>query len=331
MAGFREIIGHEQIITNMKQAIRFDKVSHAYILSGEERMGKRMLADAFAMTLLCEKGGVEPCMECHSCKQFLSGNHPDVVYVSHEKPNSIGVEEIRQQVNDDIRIRPYSSPYKVYIMEEAELMTESAQNALLKTIEEPPSYAVLCLLTANEKRLLSTILSRCVKFSLRPLPDEKIREFLAVHYGVEGEAADLYVGFARGNLGKAMHLVESEDFRQLYDEVLHVLRHQQEMNLSELLDAIRKMTEDKLNLDDILDFMQIWYRDILMFKVTKDANLLIFKEETATIREVVATSSYEGVEKILEALDRARARIRANVNQELAMELLLLVIKENSK
>lgn len=329
MAGFGEIIGHEQIIQNMKNAIRYDKISHAYILSGEEGMGKMMLAKAFAMTLLCEKGGLEPCMECHSCKQFLSGNHPDVIYVTHEKPNSIGVDDIRYKLNEDIQIKPYSSQYKVYIVDEAELMTEQAQNALLKTIEEPPEYGVILLLTANEKGFLQTILSRCVKFSLRPLRDSVVIEYLEKQYGVKGEQADIYAAFARGNLGKAIHLVTSETFQLLYDEVLHLLKYVGEMNISELLDYIKKLTEESLDIDEILDFIQLWYRDVLMFKVTKNANLLIFKEENKVIREMGTKSSYGGLEEILNAVDRARARLKANVNLELTMELLFLVMKEN--
>ncbi|MDO4326687.1 MAG: DNA polymerase III subunit delta' [bacterium] len=329
MAGFREIIGHEQIVENMKNSIRYNKISHAYILSGEDGMGKMMLAKAFAMTLLCEKQGVEPCMQCHSCKQFLSGNHPDVVFVTHDKPNSIGVDDIRYKLNDDIQIKPYSSPYKIYIVDEAELMTEQAQNALLKTIEEPPAYAVILLLTENEKLFLPTILSRCVKFSLKPLPDSRVKEYLKTQFGVEGEKADMYAAFSRGNLGKAIHLATSENFQVLYGEVLKLLKNIKNMDICELLDYIKNLTEENLNVDDILDFVQMWYRDVLIFKVTRNMNLLVFKEEYQKIQEFASKTSYEGIEQILKAVDKARARLKANVNLELAMELLLLVMKEN--
>ena len=123
MAGFHDIIGHEKIKEHLQKAIGYQRVSHAYILSGEEGMGRKTIAKAFAMTLLCEKHGTEPCMECHSCKQFLSGNHPDVIWVTHEKPASIGVDDVRIQINDTVSIRPYSSPYKIYLVDEAEKMT----------------------------------------------------------------------------------------------------------------------------------------------------------------------------------------------------------------
>ena len=146
MLGFNDILGHEQIKEHFRNAVETGKVSHAYILSGEAGMGRKSLANAFALSLLCEKGMAEPCMQCHACKQVLSGNHPDLIYVTHEKPASIGVDDIREQLNDTIQVRPYSSYYKIYIVDEAEKMTVQAQNALLKTIEEPPAYAVILLL-----------------------------------------------------------------------------------------------------------------------------------------------------------------------------------------
>ena len=119
MAGFNEIVGHEQIIEHLKNAITMDKVSHAYIFNGPEYSGKMMLAEAFAMALQCEEHNPDGCMNCHSCKQAADRNQPDIIYVSHEKPNTISVDDIRQQLNNDIVIKPYSSKYKIYIVDEA--------------------------------------------------------------------------------------------------------------------------------------------------------------------------------------------------------------------
>lgn len=124
MAGFAEIIGHEQIIEHLQNAIISKKVSHAYILNGPDDSGKRMIAEAFAMALQCEKQETEGCMECHSCKQALNKNQPDIIYVTHEKPNTISVDDIRSQVKNDVDIKPYASPYKIYIIDEAEKMQE---------------------------------------------------------------------------------------------------------------------------------------------------------------------------------------------------------------
>ena len=329
MLSFQDIIGHEQIKEHFQKAIENHKVSHAYILNGESGMGRKSLANAFALALLCEKGKKEPCMECHACKQVLSGNHPDLIYVTHEKPGSIGVDDIREQINDTIMVRPYSSYYKIYIVDEAEKMTQQAQNALLKTIEEPPAYAIIILLTTNQEAFLPTILSRCVQLKLKPLRDFVVKSYLTEALHVPESDADVYAAFARGNLGKAIALASSEEFKQIREEVLHLLKYIKQMDISELLDYIRKLKEDNLDIYECLDFMQLWYRDVLLYKVTKDMNLLIFKDEYKIVNEISMNSGYNGLEKILEAIDKAKVRLDANVNMELAMELMLMVMKEN--
>lgn len=329
MLTLKDILGHEQIKEHFLNAAATGKVSHAYILSGEEGMGKKTLADVFAMTLLCEEGGKEPCMQCHACKQVLSGNHPDLIYVTHEKPASMGVDDIREQINDTIMVRPYSSQYKIYIVDEAEKMTVQAQNALLKTIEEPPAYAVIMLLTTNPDAFLPTILSRCVQLKLKPLKDSVVKEYLEEKLHVKDIQAEIYSAFARGNLGKAIHLAQSEDFKMMYEEILTLLKEIKEMDISQLLDVIRKLKDNNTDIKECLNFMQMWYRDILMYKTTKDLNLLIFKDEFSAVKKAASLSSYEGLERILEAIDKARVRLDANVNMELVMELLLLTMKEN--
>ena len=329
MLGFNDILGHEQIKEHFRNAVQTGKVSHAYILSGEAGMGRKSLANAFALSLLCEKGMEEPCMQCHACKQVLSGNHPDLIYVTHEKPASIGVDDIREQINDTIQVRPYSSYYKIYIVDEAEKMTQQAQNALLKTIEEPPSYAVILLLTTNQDAFLPTILSRCVQLKLKPLRDEVVREYLVQSLGIEESQAEIYAAFARGNLGKAIHLAESEEFRVMYDALILMLKHLKDADISELLEYIRKLKEENLDIRGCLDFMQMWYRDVLMYKTTKDINLLIFKDEFSTIKAMSTVSGYDGLERILQAIEKARVRLDANVNMELVMELMFLTMKEN--
>jgi len=329
MLKFDDILGHEQIKEHFQKAIASNKVSHAYILTGENGMGRKSLASAFVLTLLCEKGKSEPCMECHACKQVLSGNHPDLIYVTHEKPNSIGVDDIRTQINSTIMIRPYSSYYKVYIVDEAEKMTVQAQNALLKTIEEPPSYVVIILLTTNQEAFLATILSRCVQLKLKPLQDFVVKSYLVESMQIPEAEADVYAAFSRGNLGKAISLASSPDFKGLHQEMLHLLKHTREMDIAELLDYIQKLKDSYMDIYACLDFMQLWYRDVLLYKVTKDINLLVFKDEYKAMNEISKWSGYDGIERILEAIDKAKMRLEANVNMELTMELLLLVIKES--
>lgn len=329
MRGFNEIIGHEQIIEHLQNAITMDKVSHAYILNGPDKSGKKMLAEAFAAALQCEKGGNEPCLECHSCKQAASRNQPDIIYVRHEKPNTISVDDIRSQLNNDIGVKPYSSKHKIYIIDEAEKMNQQAQNALLKTIEEPPAYAVILLLTTNASTFLPTILSRCVTLNIKVVPDEKIKKYLMSDYQIPDYQAEVCVAFAQGNVGKAIQLASSDDFNEMKSSALQLIKRLKEIDLYEMTAAIKQISEYKLEINDYFDLMMVWYRDVLYFKATSDVNGLIFKDEVYDIKRQAEKSSYSGVEMIIEALQKAKLRLNANVNFDLVIELLLLTIKEN--
>ncbi len=330
MRRFADIVGQEQLREHLENAVRAGKVSHAYIINGERNAGKEFIAKTFAMALQCEnRQDVEPCGECHSCKQALSGNHPDIIFITHEKPGTIGVDDIRRQINTDVAIKPYSGPKKIYIVSEGEKMTVQAQNALLKTLEEPPEYAVILILTDNVNTLLPTILSRCVVLNMKPVRDAQIKEYLMENMGIPDYKADICVAFARGNVGKARLLANSEEFDKVKEEAITLLKYIGEMELHEIVAAIKKINEYKFDVNDYMDILSIWYRDVLLFKATHDVNHLIFREEIQHIRKVADKSTYEGIERIIDALEKSKQRLNANVNFELTMELLLLTIKEN--
>ena len=327
--GFEKIIGHEEIKVHIQNALETGKISHAYIVNGEMGCGRTMIAEAFAAVLQCESQGKDACGLCTSCKQAAGHNHPDIIYVNHEKPGSIGVEDVREQLVGDIQIKPYASKYKIDIMKDADLMTVQAQNALLKTLEEPPAYGVIILLTTNVEALLPTILSRCVVLHMRPVEDRKIEEYLMKQLYIPDYKASVCAAFARGNMGKAKALAENEDFERIREEAVSLLKYISDMEISEIVAAIKRINDFKLDVNSYLDIISVWFRDILLFKATKDVNSLIFKEEIQYIRKIAGKSSYEGIENIIEALDKAQNRLNANVNFDLTMELLFLSVKEN--
>lgn len=328
MTTFRDVVGHESIIGHFKSSIEQGKVAHAYLIHGEKGTGKKMLAGLFAKTLQCEAGGTDPCGTCRSCIQCDSGNQPDIIWVTHEKPTVISVDDIREQVNNDIIIKPYSSRYKIYIIPEAELMNPQAQNALLKTIEEPPEYAIIMLLTNNLDKMLPTILSRCITLNLKPIGELDMMEYLS-RMGIPQAKAKFCVGFAFGNLGKAVRLATSEEYNEIKHDCVQILKDINRMEIYDLIDAVKKMSKYKLDIYDYLDIMMMWYRDILMLKVSGSPDKLLFKEEYATLKQQANYISYEGIENVLKALDKVKVRLEANVNFDIAMELLLLTIKEN--
>lgn len=329
MAGFKDIIGHEQIISHLKNAISMGKVSHAYIFNGPDLSGKKMLADAFARALQCEENDPEGCGNCKSCRQAADYNQPDIIYVQHEKPNTISVDDIREQVNNSMVIKPYSSRYKIYIIDEAEKMNPQAQNALLKTIEEPPAYGIIMLLTSNADGFLPTILSRCIMLNIKTVKDEVIKNYLMRELHLPDYQADVCTAFAQGNVGKAINLASSDDFGELKNQVVSVLKRISDTEVYELGDLVKQIAEYKLEMENFFDLMTIWFRDVLYYKATNDIDRLVFKDETSDIKKQAAKHSYNGIETILNAISQSGVRLKANVNFDLTLELLLLTIKEN--
>ena len=327
MFSFSEIVGHEQIKEHMQAAIRDKKPFHAYLFQGEEGVGKEALARTFAAGLQCQSESADkPCKACVSCRQMESGNQPDVIWVTREKA-SLGVDEIREQLCNTMDIKPFSSPYKIYLVPEAEKMTEAAQNALLKTIEEPPEYGIVILMTSNISALLPTIQSRCLTMEFRPLSTAVVESYVKEHCQVPDYQARASAAFAQGNLGKAMRYAKSEDFIERKDHIISLLRHVEQMDLSEMLAVIKDLGTRKDEVRDYIDLMVLWYRDVLLFKATKDINQLLFQDEASYISREASHRSYEKIEEILQAFEKAKVRLRANVNFDITMELMLLTLK----
>ena len=346
---FAEIIGQDEIKNHLQSALQQKKISHAYIINGEAESGKMMMAEAFAAALLCEQHGIESCGECKSCHQLLTHNHPDVRYVSAPK-----VMEVREQIVGDMVVKPYSSEYKIYIVDHAEEMDAAAQNALLKTIEEPPAYGVILLLVNNDQRLLQTIRSRCVTLNIKPLRNEQIKTRLMQTYQLPDYEAEVLTAFAQGNLGRAVKLTESEAFSEARKDVIRISSKILNTNDAEVITLAKeyqskypvriKKTADKeegtkgasegdasnepITLEEFLDLLVVWYRDVLLYKASQKANQIIFSDALAQIRTQAAKLDYESLEWIIKSIDKTKRQIHSNVSGEIALDSLLLSIKE---
>lgn len=330
MQSFANMIGQASIKEHLKKSLQTGKISHAYIFYGEKGSGKKSLADLFARTLQCEAKGEDPCNQCTSCRQAASHNHPDIMYLQHEKPQIISVDEIRRQINQDIAIKPYSSERKIYIVDEAEKMNVQAQNALLKTLEEPPGYAVILLLTTNLEALLPTIRSRCVTLTMKPVSEQELQRYLMRRAQIPDYKAGVCAAFARGNVGRGLELAVSTEFEELKDSTLQLLLHIEEMTLSDLTAEAKKRAEKNSDREGFLELLEMWYRDVLLYKATGTGRGLIFGEEASRIKKMALRSTFEGLNRMLETITETRTRLAANVNPELTMEWLLLVAQETT-
>ncbi|WP_105618887.1 DNA polymerase III subunit [Vallitalea okinawensis] len=326
MFTFEDIIGYEDIKKHLQNSIRLNRLSHAYIIEGLEGSGKKLIAGTIAKTLQCEEKGDTPCNTCISCTTFDSGNHPDVIYVEQMKKKSIGVEEIRKQVQDTIDIKPYKYPYKIYIIDRAEKLTEQAQNALLKTIEEPPGYAMILLLTKNSNSFLPTILSRCVLLNLRPQSFDIIKDYLIKSEGVPDYQADIYAQFSNGSIGLAKKLAISEEFVSMKEEMISLLTTLKTINKVERMNQYKELEKYKDQIQSILDFMTIWYRDILFYKELGDTGYIMNKDNIDLIKEQ-SHGTYESILNNLQLIEETKYKLRRNTNFQLTMEILLLNLK----
>lgn len=333
MASEEMILGNERVREHFVTAVAQRKVSHAYILEGERGSGKKLLASHFAKLLQCESrlSGERACGVCTSCVQAVHHNHPDIVWVTHEKPTVLSVAEIREQLVNTMEVKPYRGPYKIYIIDEAEKMNAAAQNALLKTIEEPPEYAVVFLLTANRGAFLDTILSRCVLLTTKPVPTRQAERYLLANCEVSEAEAAFAAEFSLGNVGKAVASVSSEDFRELKELTVTLLRGIHEIAVYEIAEQVKEYKKFKTGIDDFFDLFLMWFRDILFIRagnVGRDVReRLIFKSEYPYLKKQADCLSLESIDAIITQTERARMRIKSNVNFEAAMELLILEAK----
>ena len=327
MARFEDIVGQDHLTEYFKKVTKTGEVAHAYIIEGETRSGKEFIARVFSEALLCEGAEDKPCGKCQSCFQMENNAHPDFYDIVHDKPSIISVDDIRDQIIKGISTKPFKGRYKIYLINEAEIMTEPAQNALLKTLEEPPEYAVIILLTTSADKLLQTIQSRCVKLSLKPVEKKILKKYLMKEYKIPDYKADIAVSFSQGNFGKAKMLIMNEDFDKMKNEAVSLLKHIHEMDAPDIMEAINKIKEYKFDELDYLDIFSVWYRDVLLFKATNDVNDLVFKQEIQYIKSVAKRTSYEGIDDIVRALEKTKIRIKSKANFETCMTLLLEVIK----
>lgn len=326
---FSDILGQEKIKTHFRQAIKAGTTSHAYIIEGEKSSGKMMLAKAFAKALLCDNFEEEPCGICPACLKVESGSHPDVIYVNHEKQNLISVDEIRTQVDNDILIKPYEAAHKVYIIDESDLMNKQAQNAILKTIEEPPSYGVILLLTDNSNKLLPTIRSRCIKLSMVPVSHQVLQKYLMEKYELVDYHASAYASYSQGVVGAAINMIGANEENERREEIIRILAKIKTSDPSEHKESVKKLEDDKDYLPEIFNLMTIWYRDVLLYKSTGQSGKLIFQDEARAIKEIAENTSYHGISKSLEDIELARTRYKTNVNKTTMLDLLLRNLKEN--
>lgn len=328
MYTFEEIRGNTPLVEQLRRSAASGRSSHAYLFLGGAGAGKRLIANTFAKALQCE-GEKRPCDSCKSCHAFNHGNHPDVIYFQPLKNGkTYTIEDVREQLLETVDLKPFQYEKKIYIIEKADTLNIQSQNALLKTLEEPPVHAVFLLLAERAEAFLPTILSRVVVMKIRPLSAETIADYL-MQAGHLAEESHILSAYAQGRIGQALELVEDEGFREMRQDILGKLEALPSMSEG---DAYLLAKEFEVYKNDLrfLDIMELWYRDLLTAKSLREEGYLIQRDK----KDVIFRAAKEPaalLAKKAAAVRTARMRLAQNANFRLTMEVMLMDLKETGK
>ena len=328
MYTFEEIRGNTPLVEQLRRSAASGRSSHAYLFLGGAGAGKRLIANTFAKALQCE-GEKRPCDSCKSCHAFNHGNHPDVIYFQPLKNGkTYTIEDVREQLLETVDLKPFQYEKKIYIIEKADTLNIQSQNALLKTLEEPPAHAVFLLLAERAEAFLPTILSRVVVMKIRPLSAETIADYL-MQAGHLAEESHILSAYAQGRIGQALELVEDEGFREMRQDILGKLEVLPSMSEGDAYLLARELEGYKNDLR-FLDIMELWYRDLLTAKSLREEGYLIQRDKKDAIFRA-AKEPAALLAKKAAAVRTARMRLAQNANFRLTMEVMLMDLKETGK
>jgi DNA polymerase III subunit delta' len=319
----QSVVGQEYAIQTFNNALDKDKISHAYIISGPDGVGKSNFALSMAAAILC-KGEKRPCNKCSSCTKIEHKNHPDL-RILENKGKTIGVDDIRNLI-DEIYTKPYEGDKKIAIIKEAHSITLYGQNAILKTLEEPPGHTVIIMLTENINAILETIKSRCQIISLGRVSIDKIKNFLKDR-GIEDDKAGLAAEFSDGIVGNALKALD-EKFLNLKKEVIERAQRIVRSDAMEAFELVDFFIKNKNDIDEILDILTIWFRDIMLLKLVKNEKLIINKDCHEMLVEESHLLSYNKLDKIISIINDTKEKLRQYSNFQLTMEVMILKIQE---
>lgn len=328
MYTFEEIRGNTPLVEQLRRSAASGRSSHAYLFLGGAGAGKRLIANTFAKALQCE-GEKRPCDSCKSCHAFNHGNHPDVIFFQPLKNGkTYTIEDVREQLLETVDLKPFQYEKKIYIIEKADTLNIQSQNALLKTLEEPPAHAVFLLLAERAEAFLPTILSRVVVMKIRPLSAETIADYL-MQAGHLAEESHILSAYAQGRIGQALELVEDEGFREMRQDILGKLEVLPSMSEGDAY-LLAKDLEGYKNDLRFLDIMELWYRDLLTAKSLREEGYLIQRDKKDAIFRA-AKEPAALLAKKAAAVRTARMRLAQNANFRLTMEVMLMDLKETGK
>lgn len=322
---FDNIVGQEGIKKLLTQALKNRHFSHAYLFEGPAGLGKELLAREFAAAILCDSEE-PPCHQCKSCRQVAAGTHRELRLIQPEDPEkdtSVSVDTIRGLIKD-IYLKPYEGDWKVYLIPQAEIMTFQAQNALLKTLEEPPDHAVIILTASESEKLLPTVLSRCQRASFRPVGRQQVEEWLLKKYPVTPLQAKELAAYANGKPDRSVKMLESEVYRQMRQQFLALTDMLAEGRLSPLLEAGELLQQEKSQTLELLALWQEWIRDLQVLALGGETEMLVFQDQLERLHQQLPVIRREFCGQAMALLEEAREDLLNHGNLPFVTEMLLI-------
>jgi len=316
------VIGHDWAVRSLDRAVTDDRPAHAYLISGTPQIGKTTLARSLALALNCRSSNsARPCGQCRSCQLVKAGKHPDVQLIEPDGAR-IKIDQVRA-LQHALSLRPVEGRYRVAIFDQFEVATTEAQNALLKTLEEPPDYVVLIVLASDPELLLPTIVSRCQQVPLRPLTIAQVREALIKQWHVEANQANLLAHLSGGRLGWAVGAASDSSIMPARAKYLD--------DLQGLLkaDRVARFTyaEDLTKKSDLarsaIDLWRTWWRDVLLASSGSSAELINI-DRAAEIQALAPRIDLNQAKSAADACGRALWQMDRNVTARLVVEVLLM-------
>ena len=319
-----DIIGQSALIRRLKRIMDSGRIVHSYIFIGPTGAGKKTISKYFAKMLLCD-GGKKPCNMCKSCRQLESSNHPDIIRIVGQS-KTIGIDPIRE-LRGDISIKPFQGQKKIYIIEKGDTMTPQAQNALLKTLEEPPDHAIIFILVENLAGLLPTIVSRCQIIRIPPLSAQQVAQIIKSRTRVAPDEALVFARLSQGIPGKGIELALSQEYHQMRDESLEILTKLTESSTAQAMGYVDYFLDKRDNAIEILDMIELFLRDVLVLKEGKLREIIINIDKIPFIESLANTFTTRDIQCIIENIEQSKKMLMSHANFQLTIENLLMKIQ----
>ena len=270
-------------------------------------------------------GADRPCGRCSSCLRFSSGNHPDFLHIQPVK-NSISIDAVRD-LQRDIAVKPFHRGRKVYLIDDCHLMTVQAQNALLKTLEEPVGHAVILMTADSGSQLLPTVLSRCQQVILKPVSINLLEEYLQKKYKAFPGYISFAAAYSHGIVGKAVEVVENENFQQQREEIIRLIHSILQGDSTSIIKNTEFFVENEDRVFEILDFIILWMRDIIMLKEWPQGALINVDKRNMLAKHAINFTT-GCIKYIISIIEETKQLLLSNSNYRLTMEVMLLRIQE---